>query len=48
MIFDSKNRTIYEVTLPDKKVVAIWFKGKQLEEILKQYNIPYKKVKKVK
>lgn len=38
-------RKTYEITLPNKTKVLVWFEGKQLEEILKGYNIPYKIVK---
>lgn len=40
-----KYRKTYEITLPDKKKVLVWFEGKQLEEILNSYNIPYKIVR---
>lgn len=40
-----KYRKTYEITLPDKKKVLVWFEGKQLEEILNGYNIPYKIVR---
>lgn len=39
------NKEIYEITLPNKKKIKLWFKGKELEEILEAYNIPYKKPK---
>lgn len=46
MIVNDKNKKQYEIELPDgKKVKGVWFIGKQLEVILKAYNIPYKIVK---
>ena len=42
MIVNDKNKKMYEITLPDGKKVGFWFIGKQLELILKAYNIPYK------
>lgn len=40
------NKQVYIITLKNGKTKKIWFLGNQLEEILKDYNIPYKKVKK--
>lgn len=46
MIVNDKNKKQYEIELPDGKIVkGVWFIGKQLEVILKAYNIPYKIVK---
>lgn len=39
------NKEIYEITLPNKKKIKLWFRGKDLEKILEAYNIPYKKPK---
>lgn len=39
------NRTLYEITLPNGKKLILWFIGRQLEEIFKTYNIPYKVIK---
>ena len=44
MIINGKKKT-YEIVLPDKKKIRLWFIGKQLEVLLKAYNIPYKEVK---
>jgi hypothetical protein len=35
-------KTLYEITLKDGKKIVLWFMGKSLEKILKDYNIPYK------
>jgi len=35
----------YEIEIPDGKKIKLWFIGKQLEILLKAYNIPYKIVK---
>ena len=45
MVIHGKRKT-YEIILPDKKKVRIWFIGNQLEVLLKAYNIPYKEVRK--
>ena len=45
MIVNDKNKKQYEIELPNGKKVKLWFLGKQLEVILKAYNIPYKIVK---
>ena len=37
------NRTLYIITLKNGKKITLWFIGKQLETILKDYNIPYEK-----
>lgn len=42
MIVNEKNKITYEIELPNDKKVKLWFLGKQLEVILKAYNIPYK------
>lgn len=42
MIVADKNKKVYEITLPDKKKIKLWFIGKQLELLLNAYNIPYK------
>jgi len=43
MIVNSKNKKQYEIELPNGKIIkGVWFIGKQLEVILKAYNIPYK------
>ena len=34
-------KVFYEVTLKDGKKVLLWFMGKELEKILKEYDIPY-------
>lgn len=39
------DRTLYEITLPNGRKLILWFIGKQLEEIFKVYNIPYKVIK---
>lgn len=38
----TQHKTTYEIYLPDNKKIRIWFMGKQLEELLKAYNIKYK------
>ena len=45
MIVNDTNKKLYEITLPDGKKIKLWFIGKQLELLLKAYNIPYKIVK---
>ena len=45
MINTLGNKHEYEITLPNKKKIRLWFIGKQLELLLDDYNIPYKKVK---
>lgn len=42
MIVDNKNKKVYEITLPDKKKIKLWFIGTYLETVLNAYNIPYK------
>lgn len=32
---------IYKVKMPDGRIIKLWFSGKQFEELLKAYNIPY-------
>lgn len=44
MLFNGKTK-IYEVTLPDGSKTKLWFSGKQFEDLLKAYKIPYKIVK---
>ena len=44
MLFKSKTK-MYEVTLPDGTTTKLWFSGKQFEDLLKAYKIPYKVVK---
>jgi hypothetical protein len=39
------NKTLYEITLPNGRKIILWFIGRQLGEILKAYNIPYKVIK---
>jgi hypothetical protein len=39
------DRTLYEIALPNGRKLMLWFIGRQLEEILKAYNIPYKVIK---
>ncbi len=39
------DRTLYEITLPNGRKLMLWFIGRQLEEIFKAYNIPYKVIK---
>lgn len=34
---------LYIITLKNGKKLKIWFSGSQLEEILKDYNVPYEK-----
>lgn len=36
----------FKITLKNGKTITVWFSGKQLEMLLKSYNIPYVKVKK--
>ena len=38
---------VYEIIMPDGKKIRLWFIGKQLEELLKVYNIPFKIKKKI-
>lgn len=45
-MFIQGKKKIYEIILPDKKKIRIWFIGKQLETLLKAYNISYKEVNK--
>lgn len=45
MILNDKNKKMYEIELPNGKKIKLWFIGKQLEELLKAYKIPYKIVK---
>ena len=45
MIVNNRNKKMYEIELPSGKKIKLWFIGKQLEELLKAYNIPYKIVK---
>ena len=35
------NEKMYEIIMPNGKKIKLWFIGKQLEEILKAYHIPY-------
>lgn len=42
---NTNNKVIYEIKMPDGKKIKLWFIGKQLELLLKAYNIPYKVVK---
>lgn len=37
------NKYLYTVELPDGSKIIFWFIGKQLEVILKAYNIKYEK-----
>jgi len=45
IVYNTKK--FYEIELPDGKKINLWFIGKQLELLLKEYNIPYK-IKKIK
>lgn len=38
-----KTKEKYTILLKDGKTVNVWFLGKELEMILKNYNIPYVK-----
>lgn len=38
-----KNKEEYTILLKDGTSVKVWFSGKQLEMILKDYNVPYVK-----
>lgn len=38
-----KDRTEYTILLKDGTSIKLWFMGKQLEMILKDYNVPYVK-----
>lgn len=35
----------FKIKLPNGKETMLWFSGSQLEEVLKAYNIPYKRLK---
>ena len=42
-MMSAKNPKFYTITMPDGTRVKFWFSGKTFEEVLKAYNIPYKK-----
>ena len=39
----NKKKDLYEIQLPNKQKVKLWFTGKQLDMVLAAYNIPHKK-----
>ena len=43
--FKNGTRQMYEVRMPDGTKIRFWFIGKQLQNVLDAYNVPYKLVK---
>ena len=43
--FKKGTRKLYEIEMPDGTKLRFWFIGKQLQNVLDAYNVPYKLVK---